>query len=354
MFRKFYKKNQFFFNLLVFNIFWGAIRIIQWNEVQPDKLPFILKYITIEFIIVLIFCVVMIGIDRLTSKWKNALIHLANFVILPVVFSALLFILAYFVKRAIWPEGILYGLSFNAVKSASYFYIIFFFIMVGIVYLTRYRINFLQQKEATLKAEALAKDTQLKMLRYQINPHFLFNVLNSLHALIDENKDIAKKLIVDFSEYYRSTLNKNLQEHSIESEIKIIRKYLEIQKIRFEDNLVYEILIDENAKTIQIPSFIIHLLVENSIKYGLKCYEKRLVIRINVEKGRNQLSIIVANSGNIKDTTKTNGIFSAGTGSGIDNIINRLKLFYGEKYNFSLNEENNWVIARIDIHSDML
>ena len=351
MIRTFYNKNQYFFNLLAFNLFWNIIRIVQWHEVQPDKLPFILKYITVEFFIVLVFCEVMIGIDRFTSKWKNAFIHLANFVILPIVFSALLFLLAYYVKRAIWPEGILYGLSFNAVKSASYFYIMFFVMLVGIVYLTRFRLNFLQQKDATYKAETLAKDTQLKMLRYQINPHFLFNILNSLHALINENKDIAKKLIIDFSEYYRSTLDKNLQEHTIESEINIIRKYLEIQKTRFEDNFDYEISADQTVLLMKIPAFIIHLLIENAVKYGIKCFEDKLMIRLHIKKTGNQLSIEAINSGKINDPQKVNELVTPGIGSGIDNIIKRLKLYYGDNFNFSLNEENNWVIARITINT---
>src|SRR5512133_1456667 len=98
------------------------------------------------------------------------------------------------------------------------------------------------------------------MLRYQINPHFLFNVLSSIYTLIDENTEKAKKLVIDMSEYYRYTLTKQQQTISIEKEVESIMKYLEIQKTRFEEDFQYEISVDETVKSLLIPSFLIHLL----------------------------------------------------------------------------------------------
>ena len=112
-----------------------------------------------------------------------------------------------------------------------------------------------KQRETAHKAETLAKDVQLKMLRYQINPHFLFNVLNSIYTLIDENTEKAKKLVIDMSEYYRYTLNKQQLTVSIEKEVESIMKYLEIQKTRFEEEFQYEISVDETVKS-DINTFI--------------------------------------------------------------------------------------------------
>lgn len=89
------------------------------------------------------------------------------------------------------------------------------------------------------KAESLAKEVQLKMLHYQINPHFLFNILNSILALIDEDGAKAKKLVVEMSDYYRYTLNKLEQNITIGKEVEAVVKYLEIQKTRFEENFEY-------------------------------------------------------------------------------------------------------------------
>ena len=354
MIRTLYIKNQYFFHLLVFNLLWSTIRIIQWLEIQPERLTFILRYIGTEVIVAIVFCKLMVLAYKRVGMQKNIFLHIALFVGFLVLFPPFMFIVSYSVKYVIWPKGILYELTFNQVKSSFYFYITFFIGLVGLIYMTRFRLNFITQKEATLKAESLAKETQLKMLRYQINPHFLFNILNSLHALVDENRETAKKLIIDISEYYRFTQDKQIQKHSIGNEINIIRKYLEIQKIRFEDKFEYEILADEKAKAILIPSFIIHLLVENAIKYGFRRKEGSLTIKLLITLDKKNLSVSVMNTGKLAPVNQDKGFPGGGTGSGIDNIKKRLKLFFDDGFTFALKEEGKWVIAKIEINSNRL
>jgi LytS/YehU family sensor histidine kinase len=161
-------------------------------------------------------------------------------------------------------------------------------------YLTHLVIKTARQRETAHKAETLAKDMQMKMLRYQINPHFLFNVLNSIYTLIDENTEKAKKLVIDMSEYYRYTLNKQQHTVSIEKEVESILKYLEIQKTRFEEEFQYEISVDEAVKSVIIPSFLIHLLVENAVKYGTRTVKEKLVIRLLVTLENKNLLIRVS------------------------------------------------------------
>jgi LytS/YehU family sensor histidine kinase len=206
-----------------------------------------------------------------------------------------------------------------------------------------------KQRETAHKAESLAKDVQLKMLRYQINPHFLFNVLNSIYTLIDENTEKAKKLVIDMSEYYRYTLSKQQQTVSIDKEIDSILKYLEIQKTRFEEEFQYGISVDETAKQILIPTFLIHLLVENSVKYGTKTEKQKLIIKLSVRLSTNTLIIVVANTGKILNTTSNGEKNIDGTGNGIDNLKYRLSLYYNDNYSFSLKEEDGFVIASIEI-----
>jgi two-component system, LytTR family, sensor kinase len=354
MIRTLYIKNQYFFHLLVFNILWSTIRIFQWLEIQPERLTFILRYVGVEVVVAVVFCKLMVLAYKQIGMQKNILLHIALFVGFLVLFPAFMFTVSYSVKYVIWPEGILYELTFRQIKSSFYFYITFFIGLIGLIYMTRFRLNFITQKEATLKAESLAKETQLKMLRYQINPHFLFNILNSLHALVDENRETARKLIIDISEYYRFTLEKQIQKHSIGNEMNIIRKYLEIQKIRFEDKFEYEIMADEKAKAILIPSFIIHLLVENAIKYGFMTIDKKLVVKLMVTLTKKNLSVSVMNTGKLAPVNKDKGSPNEGTGSGIDNINKRLELLFDDDFTFTLKEENNWVIAKIEIDSNRL
>jgi LytS/YehU family sensor histidine kinase len=208
-----------------------------------------------------------------------------------------------------------------------------------------------RQRETANRAETLAKDVQLKMLRYQINPHFLFNVLNSIYTLIDENTEKAKKLVIDMSEYYRYTLNKQLHTVSIEKEVEAIMKYLEIQKTRFEEDFQYEISVEEAVKTVMIPSFLIHLLIENAVKYGTKTVKEKLIIRLSVALVNKVLLIRVSNTGKLVNAGTDGEKNPNGTGNGIENLKNRLSLYYNENYSFSIKEEDGFVIALIEIHN---
>jgi two-component system LytT family sensor kinase len=174
-------------------------------------------------------------------------------------------------------------------------------------------------------------------------------VLNSIYTLIDENTEKAKKLVIDMSEYYRYTLNKQQDTVSIEKEVESIMKYFEIQKTRFEEEFHYEISVNEAIKSVLIPSFLIHLLVENAIKYGTKTEKQRLIVNLSIKMENKRLLIKVSNTGKllIEKPGGERGI--DGTGNGIENLKNRLGLYYNDNYSFSLIEEDGWVVASIEI-----
>jgi sensor histidine kinase YesM len=223
--------------------------------------------------------------------------------------------------------------------------------LIATYFLTHLVLQSARQRETAYKAETLAKDVQLKMLRYQINPHFLFNVLNSIYTLIDENTEKAKRLVIDMSEYYRYTLNKQQLTVSIEKEVESILKYLEIQKIRFEEEFEYEISVDETLKVVLIPSFIIHLLIENAVKYGTKTMKQKLIIFLSVILENNILIIRVSNTGKLVYETPSSENSNNGTSNGIENLKSRLGLYYNDNYSFSLKEKDGWVIASIEINN---
>jgi LytS/YehU family sensor histidine kinase len=176
-------------------------------------------------------------------------------------------------------------------------------------------------------------------------------VLNSIYTLIDENTEKAKKLVIDMSEYYRYNLNKQQDTVSIEKEVESIMKYLEIQKTRFEEDFQYEISVDEAVKTVMIPSFLIHLLIENAVKYGTKTVKEKLIIRLSVALVNNVLLIRVSNTGKLLNAGTDGEKNANGTGNGIENLKNRLSLYYNDNYSFSLKEEDGFVIALIEIYN---
>ncbi len=254
------------------------------------------------------------------------------------------------IEVLIWQKDVLpFTLNLIEKYSPGIFLVVLF--LIATYYLTTLKIESANEREKAFRAETLAKDVQLKMLRYQINPHFLFNVLNSIHSLIDENTQKAQKLVVDMSEYYRYTLNKQVQTISIEKEIESVEKYLDIQKTRYEENFQFEISVDDSAKEVEIPSFLVHLLIENAIKYGSKSKNQILIVKLSIKLAGKTLSISVSNTGKLFEINNSVEKNSDGTGSGIENLKNRLALYYDNNYSFSINEKDGWVIANIVINN---
>lgn len=232
----------------------------------------------------------------------------------------------------------------------NYFIIAFskFFIvpLLSIIYLLiTYLIELQKQKEKTLKAMSAAKDAQLQMLRYQLNPHFLFNALNSIRSLVHEDIEKAGQVITDLSEFLRYSLaNKDERHVSIEDEIEMIKNYLHIQKTRFEDKMKVNIDIDDKILKFEIPCFLLHPLVENAMKYGVETNPPPLEISITGRMVNDTVVIKVQNSGTI---SKPND--SRCNGNGLKNVKMSLDNYFPEKNNFDLYEDSGKVCAEITI-----
>lgn len=207
------------------------------------------------------------------------------------------------------------------------------------------------QKEKTEKANALVQTAQLQMLRYRMNPHFLFNALNSIRALISENKISAKRIVTELSEYLRySLVSRNYENVPLKDEIESIRHYFEIQKVRYEDKLCVLFDIDPAAEEYPIMSFLLHPLVENSVQYGMRTSPMPLKVRIKAELFENNLNIEISNSGSWvvpPDQEESRAI-----GKGLDNLRQRLEDAYPGKHHFEILQKEDSVYARLIIGSE--
>ena len=352
MLNNLYNRYKYFFNMLAVVILVLIVRILDWMAWIPSSTPGKIEMILFEhlfqFIVFLLIILMLIYSYRWAMKSKK------KYLLYVVVFLYALFGPVFFLYLVTWLEllfrmkGVL-PIDFNLLAKYSPPASLVILFLSSAFYLTHLVQQFGKQRETAHKAESLAKDVQLKMLRYQINPHFLFNVLNSIYTLIDENTEKAKKLVIDMSEYYRYTLSKQQQTVTIEREIESILKYLEIQKMRFEEEFQYKISVSEAAKQIMIPTFLIHLLVENSVKYGTKTEKQKLIINLSVSLSANTLGIKVSNTGKLLNATPNGDKSVDGTGNGIENLKYRLSLYYNDNYSFSLKEEDGFVIAAIEI-----
>lgn len=182
-----------------------------------------------------------------------------------------------------------------------------------------------ESEKRKLEAESLARDAELYNLRQQLQPHFLFNSLNSITALIGSRPEEARKMIHQLSDFLRGTLKKEDQQPvSLVDELEHLQLYLDIEKVRFGHRLSTEISYNENCKSKLLPPMLLQPIVENAIKFGL--YDTTGVVTISIfgECNDNELHITVQNPFD-PDTTRP----KHGTGFGLSGVKRRLHLLFG-------------------------
>jgi hypothetical protein len=174
-----------------------------------------------------------------------------------------------------------------------------------------------------------AQEAQLRALRYQINPHFLFNTLNSLSSLILSKKtDTAERMLMNLSTFFRATLSADpTADVSLDEEIRLQRLYLDIEQIRFPDRLHVEVDVPDALLTVRVPVLILQPVVENAVKYGVAKSRKPVTVRISAYEEAGRLHIKVKDNGE----TATAEDESDSTGVGLRNVCDRLNTRYGAR-----------------------
>ena len=212
------------------------------------------------------------------------------------------------------------------------------------------RREMIREEERTEKATALAQTAQLQMLRYQLNPHFLFNAMNSIRALIDEDVMKARELITELSEFLRYSLDsKHYANVPLRHEIEAIQHYFAIQKKRYEDKLevVYEI--EPEAGDFPVLSFLIHPLVENAVKYGMRTSSLPLVVHLTAKIRDGALMIEVGNTGRWVEPGEQDGRINGGTGTGLENVRRRLENAFPNHHRFEVVEKEGCVRIQLEV-----
>lgn len=195
-----------------------------------------------------------------------------------------------------------------------------------------------REREQGLKVQSMAHEAQLKMLRYQLNPHFLFNTLNAVSTLIlEKDNDLANKMITRLSSFLRYSLdNDPMQKVSLIQELEALKLYLDIEKVRFGERLQLVFDIEEDAETGLIPSMLLQPLVENSIKYAIAKRADGGTIRVAARVFAGDLLLELSDNGpglegEVDPAAK-------GTGVGLKNTRDRLVELYGDNQSFRLSK----------------
>lgn len=193
-----------------------------------------------------------------------------------------------------------------------------------------------QLREAERRAsdfERAAQSAQLRALRYQVNPHFLFNTLNSLSSLImTRREEEAEKMILSLSNFFRSTLTIDpAADVSLADEIRFQMLYLDIEKARFPNRLRVEIDIPPELRNVRIPALLLQPIIENAIKYGVARAKSVVTLAIRASEEEGRVKLLVENDASAPDRTEA----EHGTGVGLANVRDRLRARFGDAASLS-------------------
>lgn len=194
--------------------------------------------------------------------------------------------------------------------------------------------------QENLELKAAKTEAELHVLKNQMQPHFLFNSLNSLAELIESNKNYASAMTQNLADLYREILENSKQQLStVQSEISIINKYLALEKLRFGERLNYKVEELPRGDSVFIPSLILQTLVENAVKHGIAPSTAGGTVHVKVLKNGSGFKAEISNTGNPFPSRKNN------KGTGLENTRSRLELLYGDKHQFQLDGRSDGAVV---------
>jgi LytS/YehU family sensor histidine kinase len=189
-----------------------------------------------------------------------------------------------------------------------------------------------------LKLESTVKELELKTIKSQLNPHFIFNALNSIRALVDENPQRARTAITELSNILRSSMQvEKVETVSMENELNIVKDYLALENIRFEERLKVQYDIDPDTLELPVPPLMLQTLVENAIKHGISRVVSGGMVRISSHLRQMQHEITIENTGQILENNNRQGF-------GLQSTRQRLSLLFGSRASFDIYNKNEQTV----------
>jgi sensor histidine kinase YesM len=278
-----------------------------------------------------------VPLDR--GRWmKGVLLHVPA----AIVFS-ILHLIAYLTVLAIFREKELVENSgslstlFNLISRLNFGMRIWSYLMLAaFAYAADFYQRYQQGTVRTSQLETQLAQAQLQALKMQLHPHFLFNTLNSISALLRKNVDTADAMIARLGDFLRLTLRSSgTPEVTVDQEVEFLKCYLDIERIRFQDRLTVEINIAPEVTQAKVPNLILQPVVENAIRHGIATHNEAGRIEINAHANNSWLEVSVSDNGPGLPK-KYNGDADIKEGVGLKNTRSRLDQLYGSKYKFEL------------------
>jgi Putative regulator of cell autolysis len=316
------------------------------NQLSPNPVPFwkILSWQMVSGYIWFALSPIILWLARKfpfeAGKWQKSLaVHLFGSVIIAFLQLA---IDTFILTRLGYPprrqfSGFLEAYQFFVFVNL-HLSILIYLAVVGIRSAFGYYQKYRERELKTSQLEARLATTRLQVLRMQLHPHFLFNTLNAISELIHKDPEAAEKMIGDLSDLLRMSFEKlEVQEISLKQELEFLKKYLEIEQMRFHDRLKVEMKIAPDALDAKVPNMILQPLVENAIKHGLAPRSEGGTIEIGAERSNGSLRLSVSDNGVGVPFGDVESILE---GVGLSNTKRRLRHLYGESHRFDLTASN--------------
>ncbi len=265
------------------------------------------------------------------GAWKNALGH----VVAAFATGAIHLFVALLIMRSVTPEAPPYSFLEgyrNFVGAYLEFEFLLYFAILGAGYLVHYHTRYRSNALRTAQLEAQLVQAHLDALRVQLQPHFLFNTLHAISALMDEDLEQARRMLVRLGDLLRMTLEtQGAHEVPLQQELECTELYLDIERVRFPEQLEVDLLVDPEALEALVPSLILQPLVENSIRYGVAPLEDGGKITVSAHREDGSLILKVMDNGAGRAPREGK---ETGSGVGIANVRARLTELYGRAQDF--------------------
>lgn len=267
-------------------------------------------------------CMLIMNTLRYYLPRRERYIHVASWVIF---LTALIAVLTKWILNSLFSENDGYRELLHdslVIRVSLTFLLLGCIVLISVLWFTQQEQK--EQEERKKDAEKLAKEAELFKLRQQLQPHFLFNSLNSINALIGSRPEEARKMVQQLSDFLRGTIKKEeTQWVTLQEELQYLQLYLDIEKVRFGNRLGTEINVDENTASMKLPALLLQPVVENAIKFGLYDTTGETIIRLYASQEEKNLVIRVLNPFDPETSSPQQG-----TGFGLKSVQRRLYLLF--------------------------
>lgn len=286
---------------------------------------------------------VLLKLNVLQKSFEKQVVYFSVITLLfSFVFAFLLQVL--FTQLGLFERGEQRFSFFSRFLSGSFNSFVTLLVWNLIYFIYHYVERFRNQQIEALRYETLIRDLQLQTIKSHINPHFIFNSLNSIRALVDENPVRARKAITELSNILRSSMQTEKAETvPFENELSIVKDYLALEQMRFEERLKVKFDIDEDTLAQPVPPMMLQTLAENAIKHGISKNVQGGEVKVISRFAGDHHELIVQNTGQLNGSYNHDGF-------GIASTQDRLKILFGDKATFQLkNVEPNLVEAKVEL-----